>query len=565
MLENLPAKWDMEADVVALGSGIGGLAAAITAHDNGSKAIVLERANQIGGVTALSLGEVWVAGNHLAQEGGIEDSSDSGFRYLKRLSMDYGDDASILNFAVHGRVALKYFQDKAGLKMHYIKDCPDYYYGATNDGIKEGRLLEVDPFPAATLGEWQAKTRVSPLVPYGMTHHDMFAGGGFANMKTWDYTIMADRLTNDVRCLGAGLAAYFVKAALDRNIQIETDINVEELIADGKRVVGVRATRGGKNIFVKADKGVVIAVSSYEKNQKLNKQLNTSLHLESMVFPTIDGANFRLAGPLGARVAKVPDITSLAIHVPGEEQENGDKLWRSAIQIIGLPHHIAVNRMGKRFGNEAFYRAICYAVDMIDGGTQTHPNFPCWAIFDAQAREKYPCGSVMPEQDLPEGLGVKADTIAELAQKAGIDASGLEATIAGFNRHAEKGEDPEFKRGSHVWSAWMCGDPNNKPHPNLGAIVKAPFYAVPMSRLGGSAIPSTGLVTDHHSRVVGWDDKPIEGLYAAGNSVARLETGANMQSGVSNGRGMTYGYLAGMHASGKPSTLLEGEIKRMGL
>jgi 3-oxosteroid 1-dehydrogenase len=72
------------------------------------------------------------------------------------------------------------------------------------------------------------------------------------------------------------------------------------------------------------------------------------------------------------------------------------------------------------------------------------------------------------------------------------------------------------------------------------------------------------LVTDHHSRVIGWDDKPIAGLYAAGNSTARLETGAVMQSGVSNARGFTHGYLAGRHAAGKPSDLLEKEIARLG-
>ena len=83
MICNLPGHWDMEADVVALGSGIGGLAAAITAHDHGASAIVLERAEQVGGVTALSLGECWVPGNHLEAELGIEDSPESGFRYLQ--------------------------------------------------------------------------------------------------------------------------------------------------------------------------------------------------------------------------------------------------------------------------------------------------------------------------------------------------------------------------------------------------------------------------------------------------------------------------------------------------
>jgi 3-oxosteroid 1-dehydrogenase len=95
--------------------------------------------------------------------------------------------------------------------------------------------------------------------------------------------------------------------------------------------------------------------------------------------------------------------------------------------------------------------------------------------------------------------------------------------------------------------------------------VKPPFYAVELKRLGGTGIPSAGLVVDHHSRVVGWDDRPIAGLYAAGNSTARLETGAAMQSGVSNGRGMTQGYIAGLHAAGKPSELLQKEIDRIGL
>ena len=565
MIRNLPAKWDLEANVVCVGAGIGGIAAAITAHDHGANALVLERSDQVGGVTALSLGELWVAGNHHALALGIEDSPESGFRYLKRLSMDYGEDAAILNNVVHARVALKYFEDEIGLESRVIRNCPDYYYGVTSDGVAEGRLLEVLPFPAATLGEWQSRTRVSPLVPYGLTHEDMFGNGGVANMSTWDYGLMAERLTRDERCLGAGLAAYFVKGAIDRGIAMLTGVNVQELIGDGSRIVGVRATKDGRDFFVKADRGVVLAVSSYERNANYNKTLGQQLNLESMVFPSIDGANFRLAGPVGARIARVPDITSLGFRILGEEQASGDPLWRSALQPIGLPHTIVVNRTGRRFGNEAFYRAILYAVDIIDGGTQIHPNFPCWAIFDSQAREKYPFGSVMPGQDLPEGLGAKADSIAELARKIGVDAQALTRTIGAFNGYCETSEDPEFHRGSHPWSAWMCGDPYQKPHPNFGPLVKPPFYAVELHRIGGSAIPAAGVVADHQARAIGWDEKPIEGLYVAGNSAARLETGAAMQSGVSNARGMTHGYLAGRHAAGHPSDLLQKEADRWGL
>src|ERR1700734_1185739 len=123
MLRNLPSKWDIETGLVAIGSGIGGLSAAITAKDHGANTLVLERSEQVGGVTALSMGEVWVAGNHLGAALGLEDSVESGFRYLKRLSMGYGSDLAILNKVVHAPVALKYFEDRIGLKMELIRDC----------------------------------------------------------------------------------------------------------------------------------------------------------------------------------------------------------------------------------------------------------------------------------------------------------------------------------------------------------------------------------------------------------------------------------------------------------
>jgi 3-oxosteroid 1-dehydrogenase len=269
----------------------------------------------------------------------------------------------------------------------------------------------------------------------------------------------------------------------------------------------------------------------------------------------------RLAGKFGARIARVPDVTMLGFRIPGEELQEGVPLWRNTMAYMGLPHTIIVNRAGKRFANESFYRSMFFAIDAIDGGTQTHPNFPCWLVIDSQAREKYPLGSIMPGQDLPAGVGVKADSIEELARKIGVDASGLAQTIAAFNRYSEKGEDPEFKRGAYPWGVYMTGDRFNKPNPNLGSLAKAPFYAVELSRLASSGIAAAGLATDRHSRVIGWDDKPIDGLYAAGNSVARLDNGAVMQSGVSNARGMTHGYLAGRHAAGNPSDLLDEHLR----
>ncbi len=565
MYRDLPATWHMEADLVSIGSGIGGLAAAITAQDNGLSALVLEASPEVGGVTATSQGQVWIAGNHLSRADGIEDSVDSGFRYLKRLSMDYGEDAAILNLVAHAPRALKYFEENIGLRMFYIKGCPDYYYGHSNDSVAEGRLLEVEPFPAASLGEWQSKTRISPHVPYGLTTQDISDAGGLSAMLRWDYDLMAERLTNDERCVGPGLAAYFVKGVLDRNIPMQTGTKVVELFGDGTRITGLRAIRDGEELIVKANKGVVVAVSSYERRNDYNKHLARQLDPLSMVFSTIDGANFRLAGPFGARIASVPEITSLGFIIPGEEDEEGKPISRSSMPFIGLPHHIVVNRTGKRFGNESFYRSFYYKFDEIEGSNQTHPNFPCWIIMDSQARAKYALASLMPGQDWPDGFGHVADSIGELADKAGIDRAGLEAEVARFNANAVRGEDPDFGRGTHKWSGWMTGDPLQKPNANLGPVSQGPFYAVEQSRMATTAIPATGLLTDSNMRCIGWDDKPIEGLYAAGNSVARLETGAVMQSGISNARGMTHGWLAALHAAGKPSAVLAQELARLGV
>ena len=565
MICNIPARWDLEADVVSVGSGGGGLSAAITAHDHGSSALVLERSTQVGGVTAYSMGEVWIPGNHLALELGIEDSPQSGYRYVKALSLGYGEEAAILNQAIHAPIALRYFEETIGLKMCVIRDLPDYYYPSFGDSLAEGRYLEVLPFPAATLGEWQSKTRVSPHVPYALTHGDIFHNGGLANMVNWDYSVMAERLAKDERCAGPGLAAYFVKGVIDRGIQMHTGIHAEELIGDGKRIIGLRASSEGHDIYVKANRGVVIAVSSYERNLNYAKTLGHQLNPVSMVMPSIDGAHLRLAGTVGARVARVPDATMLGFHVPGEEQEEGVALWRGALPFLGLPHTIVVNRAGKRFSNEAFYRSVYFALDVIDGGAQTHPNFPCWAIFDSQARSKYPFGSVMPGADLPAELGVKAASIGELADKIGVDARGLATTVATFNGYCEKGEDPDFKRGTFPWGALMCGDPSNKPNANLGPLIDAPFYAVQLHRMAGGGIAAAGIVADRHCRALGWDNQPIAGLYVAGNSMARLDNGAVMQSGITNARGMTHGYLAGRHAAGKPSDLLQKEIERLGL
>ena len=95
----------------------------------------------------------------------------------------------------------------------------------------------------------------------------------------------------------------------------------------------------------------------------------------------------------------------------------------------------------------------------------------------------------------------------------------------------------------------MTGDPR-LPNPNLGPIDTGPFYAVKIERVA-MGVPTAGLPIDTDGRVLDAREKPIAGLYAAGNSAAWLDIGGGYNSGIANTRGMLYGYLAALHMTGQ--------------
>ena len=152
----------------------------------------------------------------------------------------------------------------------------------------------------------------------------------------------------------------------------------------------------------------------------------------------------------------------------------------------------------------------------------------------------------MPGVDVPETLLKKADTPRELAEKLGIDPDGLEASIARFNTFADGEVDPDFGRGRYPWAAKMVGDRSRK-NQQLGPLDKPPYYGVKLTAVG-VGVNAVGLKTNASGQVMHVRGRPIDGLYAAGNSAALLDIGAGYQSGLSNLRGMVWGWIAAQHA-----------------
>jgi 3-oxosteroid 1-dehydrogenase len=205
-----------------------------------------------------------------------------------------------------------------------------------------------------------------------------------------------------------------------------------------------------------------------------------------------------------------------------------------------------VNRDGIRFTDETFYKDFQPTVKRYDGRKNTQPNYPPYLIFDQNYRERYPVGTYMPGDNIPETLAVRADSPRELAEKLGINADNLVSTIERFNMLVEEGKDTDFGRGEYPWAMKFTGD-RSYPNPNMGKIDKAPFYGIRLTATN-VGINAAGLKINQNGQVMHVRGKPIKGLYAAGNSAALIDTGPGYQSGIANLRGVAWGWIAAHHA-----------------
>ncbi len=545
-----PDKWDLEVDLVAVGSGLGAMSSAIITHDLGGSTVVLEKAPKLGGISAYSGGQCFLHNNHKMKEAGMPDSDELGRQYMDFLKGGEGFcvpemHEKLLNTAPDVFV---YFEEKAGVKWTCLKDFPDYYYPHVPGTVKEGRYLETELFTGSELGEWQDKTYLSPIMLSGSTCEDFLNWGGTCGILNWDFQKIAENTGKDLRGFGPGMMAYFVKAAVvDRKIPAYVNTPVRELVVEDGAVIGVRAEKDGKDFFVKANKGVMLAIGGYDHNEEMGRYFEDLPELKSMCQPFVHGDNIVMGGEIGAALASVPPGNLglfFGFNIPGEEHD-GAPLFRAS-NMGGCPHAIWVNREGKRFCDEAFYKDYQPRARSWDGVKNEMVNYPPIHIFDQNYKDKYSVGSYTPGDDIPDTVVCKADTLEELAEMLGINGKNLVATVERFNKFAEEGVDHDFGRGEYPWGHKMSGDINFK-NPNMGPLNKAPYYGMKLVPVN-CGINATGLKTNEFAQVIHLRGNPIKGLYAAGNSAAQLDIGSGYQSGIANTRGLVWGYIAAHHA-----------------
>lgn len=509
----------------------------MTAAEAGASVVVVEKALKIGGVTALSGGQVWIGANHLQARCGIGDSPDEVASYLEFLSGGFGEGELRDVYVEQGPLILRTMMERFGIPFEIIREFPDYYCPKAPGSKEEGRYLETAPFEVELLGNWASRTLAGQ---YPVTTSERVSAG--PNASELGRMARGHELAGE-RCAGGALAGHFLKAAFDRGVEFRTESRATKLVTEDERVVGVEVSAPGGTACLGARSGVVLATGGYDWNPEFMRSYEQLLDYGSMAPNTVEGDHIVMAGEVGAlTVLARPALTNPVLFGYALKNDEGEAVYTNL--YTGWPHSIVVNRYGNRFADDSFQPDVVAGLGQFGNRNQGFLNWPAWLVFDQAFRDKYPLGRFAPGSELPPGLATVASTLGDLAEMSGIEEAGLAATVERFNGFCESGIDEDFGRGTYTYSRKRVGDPRLLPgNPNLGRLAAPPFYAVRLVRIG-MGIPSAGLKSDKVGRVIGARGGIIPGLYAVGNSAAQRDIGAGYNSGISNARGMIYGYLA---------------------
>lgn len=510
-----PARWDLEVDLLAVGTSGGGLAAAIVGHDRGLTTAVIERGELVGGGMAFSAGVIWMPCNRQQLDAGQADSREAALTYVRNTGFGRQDEVKLKAYLERGPQALSYLEEHTPLRLAGGVGT-DYFTEV--EGSRPGRNLKPDPVgqPAA-LQEYE---RRYPLL--GKVRHSHHATA--ANPNPASFTG------------GRGLVGALAAGCMERNIPLILNCRGRELVVDGGRVVGLYAQRDGRDFFIRATRGALLATGGFEWNKELTKRYQAAPPMQAFTPATNDGDGLLMGIELGAATALMDcSVWIGGVATPGEAEP-----VFNAATAFGYPGGMIVNRYGKRCCNESFYPAVAMAMRVIAARKESEfANLPMYGIADQSFRDKHNIGPAPAGREARPWLK-SANTLRDLAQQINVPATEFEETVLRFNEQARRGVDAEFGRGAYVAAGAASV---------MGPLESPPFYAARMAL--GTVGHRGGLVTNAQAQVLNVRGEVLPGLYAASNVAAQTPFGGGYSSGQCNGLSIVFGCIAAEQAAAR--------------
>ena len=454
-----------ETDVAIVGAGAAGIAAGIEARDAGARAIAFEKDVEPGGAAIISGGGCLIVGSPLQKDSDIRDTPDLAFKDWMVWGGPSADAVWARYYIEHTLHDLYHWSERLGATWSDLK-------------FQEGN----------TVLRWTRTERN-----------------------------------------GLGLMTSLIESFRRKGGEVVGDTEIAGLTIEGGRVVGLQGlnARTGEPVAVKS-KTVVVATGGFNSNLDMVREFSPTLRDDKVLVGSgrnSTGTGHKFIRDAGGYLTHMDHIWFYVYATP----DYRDPAQRRGLVFRQVPGYIWINQQGRRFHNEA-----------MSGGNSATPALMAqnprhaWAIMDAPMTETmeiadpyYRDGDKVVRAKVLELLNNspfirKADTLAELAQKIGVDQTALLGTVERYNGACAQRLDAEFEFG--------------KPLKSSKAFDTPPYYAVQIFPLARKNFG--GVKTDLQCRVLDKHFEPIAGLFAAGEV-------AGMAGGHINGRAGLEGTMLG--------------------
>lgn len=470
----LPRQWDL----IVVGGGNAGMPLAVFAAQRGARVLIIDPAAQLGGTLFLSSGQMSAAGTRLQRARGIVDSPQSHYDDIMRIS-NHTADPVLVRLAV----------DNAAPAFDWLTD-----HGFTP--------LAAHPITGTTHD------------PYSQPRYAWGADGGRSILKV----------------LSEQLAPHLERGQVQLLLQHEV-VQLSQTRSGGIRGVVAQDLDGKRREF--RARYTALTSGGYTDNRALYEKYEGAKNYSQATYPFSQGAGYTLGESAGGYVRGGQNHTPLFGAVLANEDYPSP--LRTLVRHFPPdrpPFEIFVNAAGQRFVREDMASHTAF-----EHGIAAQADERCWVVFDDAILEAAPTlaagfsGRYSQQQlrqlfNEPTPFFYRSDTLAALANAAGINATGLTATIADYNRAQANGADRLGRL--------------HMPLP----IARPPYYAI---RLQSWNLTSyAGLAVNGELQVIRRDGRPVPGLYAAGELLGMGQLmGHSVCGGMSVTPALAFGRLLG--------------------